>query len=579
MQIESLSRTRRRDWLALYRSAGVLGALWLGAPVAHAQPDTQGGGALLQLQMSDELTPTAKPAPAPAAKPAEPAAAAAPAAAAGAAAPAGNKIRVPYLSDAERQRMKDELRAEVMETARKENWAQPSAVPDWVRRMRFSGDIVARAERDLYDGSNSNQFFDFNTINDGAPVNVQPPATGQPITIPTINTTQNRTRPVLQARLGMSADIAKGITATLRMATGLANNPTSESQTSGSDFNRINFLLDRAFIRFQLTQGFTLNAGRQPNPFLGYSEMLWDRDLSFDGLGFNARHDYGVLSFAFNGGVFSVENTNPNYPSNSVFKLASKDKWLYGGQLVGTWRVNERLTTQAALAYYNFTNLQGRLSSPCFAPNNAVACDTDTTRPLFVQKGNTMFQLRDLQLVNAGDPQFQYFGLASPFRIAHVEYSADWRVNGPIHLAVDAEYARNLAFNAAKIDALQPINNLGACTTSSGSGTSSSNCTQSFAGGNKAYNVQFRLGHPQIEKRWQWQGTLGYRHVESDALVASFDDSEFFLGGTNAKGTYIGGTLGIADNTYIRSRYLSATQISSLPLSINVVQFDVGVRF
>lgn len=560
-------RRGRAESLSWFCSA--IGVVLVSALPAWAQSaaDPADAPAPINLRMNDELPEAAKPAPAAPGKVGADAAAAPKA-------PDG-KVKVIYLPESERQRIREELRAEILETARRENWTQPEPLPDWVRRLHPSGDLMVRLERDLYDSSNSNQFFNFFAINNGAPVNVTPPAPGQPITIPTLNTTQDRTVPRFQARAGLSADIASGVTAVLRLETGSGSNPVSPSQTLGSDFNRVNFLIDRAYLRFQLSQGASASLGRLPNPFRTYSELVWDRDLSFDGLALGYKYaPGGSFDIGVSGGAFSVENTDPNYPSSSILKVASYDKWLFGGQITAAWRASNALTIQPAIAYYDFTHLAGRLSAPCYAPTAAVSCNTDGSRPLFVQKGNTLFALRDLVLNNPGDPEYQYFGLASPFRIAHLQLSADLALTGPLHLALDTEFARNLAFNSGKINARQPVNNLGKCAV-----TAQTSCQQSFEGGGSAYLVQFRVGHPVVERRWQWQGTVGYRHVESDAVVDAYDDSDFFLGGTNVRGPFVSGVVGVANNTFVRLRYYSGSQLSSQSLSIDVLQFDVGVRF
>ncbi len=39
------------------------------------------------------------------------------------------------------------------------------------------------------------------------------------------------------------------------------------------------------------------------------------------------------------------------------------------------------------VAYYDFDNVQGQISSPCIVVTSADVCDTDLTRPSFAQKG------------------------------------------------------------------------------------------------------------------------------------------------------------------------------------------------
>ena len=65
-------------------------------------------------------------------------------------------VRVPYMPEIVKQEirtqvaedLKREVTAEVIETAKTEDWAIPGALPDWIKRMRFTGDMrAARPER------------------------------------------------------------------------------------------------------------------------------------------------------------------------------------------------------------------------------------------------------------------------------------------------------------------------------------------------------------------------------------------------------------------------------------------------
>lgn len=87
------------------------------------------------------------------------------------------------------------------------------------------------------------------------------------------------------------------------------------------------------------------------------------------------------------------------------------------------------------------------------------------------------------------------------------------------------------------------------------------------------------VGMPRIKHRHDWQVFGGYKHLESDAVLDAFTDSDFYLGGTNAKGWIAGGSYGVATDTWLTLRWLSADQIVGPPLAIDVMQLDLNVRF
>ncbi|HSW12136.1 MAG TPA: putative porin [Solimonas sp.] len=499
----------------------------------------------------------AAPAPAPAPEPA-------------AAEPKG-RVRVVYLPESEKNRIRQELKEEVIAQAEEENWAKPNALPGWVRKLQIDGDVRLRQEFDFFDEDNSNLFVNYQAINAGAPVNVDP-ATATLGAIPTLNSTEDRQLLRMRARLGVLANVSDEVTAGLRFATGNTTNPVSTNQTLGGDFNKLSFTVDRVYLNYRPTPKQSYWGGRMANPWLS-TELVWDDDLSFDGLAGQLHANWSEqVRLHVTTGAFSVGNTDFNFPSSSVNKAGSRDKWLLGLQLGADWRIDERQLLKGALALYVFDNLEGELSTPCFAPNSAVSCSSDHTRPGFLQKGNTLYKLRNVSR-GAGDPEFQYFGLASPFRVLDLTASYDRRLKDALHLMVDADIAWNLGYDRDRVLSKGPDNNYGACPDTDPL------CDPPVETGGFAFLLQGKVGHPSIAEAGQWNALAGYRRIESDAVPDAFTDSDFHLGGTNAKGYYVGGAWGLAHNTWLNLRWISTTEASGAPYAIDTLQLDFGARF
>lgn len=315
------------------------------------------------------------------------------------------------------------------------------------------------------------------------------------------------------------------------------------------------------------------------NPWLAATDLVWDKDLSFDGWAGQYKRAFGEQIHTFaTMGMFSVESTEGNFPSKSQFKVGSHDKWLYGIQLGGDWRGKDGLSLRGSLAYYDFANVQGELSSPCDAWTDSVACDTDHTRPTFVQKGNTMRLLRNVTTQLGADPTkpsptFEYYGLASPYRVVELSTTIDQALSGKLHSQFDVSVVKNLAFSETGISNRDPVNNLSPCPVNNQA------CDQKFNGGDMGYQLQLRVGYPQIREYGQWNTLFGYRYVESDAVMDAFTDSDFHLGGTNSKGYYLGGSFGFSKNSWLSARWLSATEVEGEPFAVDVLQLDVNTRF
>lgn len=488
--------------------------------------------------------------------------------------PAG-RVRAVYLPDSERQKIRDELKQEVLAAAKKEGWIQVDAAPEWTRRLSFSGDMMLRQQAELYDDRNYDQTPNFQAINSDKPLNVL----ADPFILPILNTTKDRQALRLRARLGMQATIADNMDANFRLTTGNTSSPVSSNQTLGSDFAKVNFLLDRASLRYRPTSNLTLLGGRMANPWLAATDLVWDKDVSFDGWASQYKRTFGEKIHTFaTMGMFSLESTDGNFPSKTQFKVGSHDKWLYGLQLGGDWRGKDGLSARGSLAYYDFANVQGELSSPCDAWTDNIACDTDHTRPAFVQKGNTMRLLRNVTVQPGTDPTkssptFEYFGLSSPYRVVELSTTLDQAMANGRHSQFDISVVKNLAFNSAGIFARDPLNNKSPCPKDN------QDCAQTFIGGDMAYQLQLRIGQPKITDYGQWNTLFGYRYVESDAVMDAFTDSDFHLGGTNSKGYYLGGSVGFSKNAWITARWLSATEVEGEPFAVDVLQLDVNTRF
>ncbi|MBH1972162.1 hypothetical protein FK216_13710 [Moraxellaceae bacterium AER2_44_116] len=488
--------------------------------------------------------------------------------------PAG-RVRAVYLPDSERQKIRDELKTEVLAAAKKEGWIQVDAAPEWTRRISFSGDMMLRQQGELYDDRNYDQALNFQAINSDKPLNIF----ANPLTPPILNTTKNRQATRLRVRLGMQAQIADDLDANFRFTTGNTVTPVSSNQTLGSDFAKVNFLLDRASLRYRPTSNLTMLGGRMANPWLAATDLVWDKDLSFDGWAAQYKRAFGEQIHTFaTMGMFSVESTEGNFPLKSQFKVGSHDKWLYGIQLGGDWRGKDGLSLRGSLAYYDFANVQGELSSPCDAWTDSIACDTDHTRPTFVQKGNTMRLLRNVTTQLGADPTkpsptFEYYGLVSPYRVVELSTTIDQALSGKLHSQFDVSVVKNLAFSETGISSRDPVNNLSPCPVNNQA------CDQKFNGGDMGYQLQLRVGYPQIREYGQWNTLFGYRYVESDAVMDAFTDSDFHLGGTNTKGYYLGGSVGFSKNSWLSARWLSATEVEGEPFAVDVLQLDVNTRF
>lgn len=513
-------------------------------------------------------------------------------AASAAASPPGTK-HVTYVPEIVKRQLREEIRRDVMARAHSENWASPGKYPEWAQRIRFSGDMRARYEGQFYPTGNDPRFYNFNAINTGSPYEL---SDNNPYFAPTINTSQNRDRARLRVRLGADIDIADSFVGGLRIATGDSNSPVSLNQTmggSGGNFSKYSLWLDRAFVRYQPSSDFNVAVGRFDNPFWSPTDLAWHRDLGFDGIATQIRHEVspGVTPF-FVAGAFPTFNSDLNvgynidqkdFKDGLPGKYRSNDKWMFGAQAGVGVKFDPQSSFRLGVAYYDFTNTQGRGSSPCFAVGPSDVCDTDQTRPSFAQKGNTYVTLRNIlpdgSVTPATQPFYQYFGLASQFRPVVVSGQLDLGDFHPVHVVIDGEYVNNTALDRNAMLALprNVANNAG--TIGNNTAPTSDGSIGAYDGGNQGWMGRVTVGHKEVKRLWDWNVHVGYKYLESDATIDAFADSDFGLGGTNLKGYFIGGNVGIADNVWASLRWMSANNIAGGPYAVDVVQFDLNAKF
>jgi hypothetical protein len=497
-------------------------------------------------QASAALAAAAAPKPAPA--PAE-LAASAPAGAPG-------TVRVTYIPPHVRRQMVEEVRAEVMSQAVDERWADPMALPEWATRWKFNGDFRLRYEKQSFpSGNTTNANANFNAINNGNGQLV----VGTP-TVPYYNVDQPRERARIRARLGAEVNLEEGFSSGIRIATGDSNSPVSQNQSLGGgtgNFSKYNLWLDRGYLRYetQVEQAqLKATGGRFNNPFFATS-MIWANDLAFDGMVLEAQRPVGE-SFRpfFTTGLFPVFNTDLNFATNRSEKFKSTDKWLYALQTGTNWKINKDFEAKLGVAYYHFQNVEGQFSSPTTGTTDDPG-DTDATRPLFAQKGNTYTPIR--QIVGATSTSTQYFGLATPFREVALTGRLDYNHYDPIQISLIGEVVQNVGY---KIDDASVQNNQN-------------------TSGDLGFFTAVQVGHATLEKRGDWNVNLGYRYVQTDAVVDGFADSDFGGGGTNVKGFTLGGNYSLSTRVWLGARLMSADEVSGPTYKNDTVQFDINARF
>lgn len=503
-------------------------------------------------------------------------------------APEPGEVRVPYVpefvKDEIRQEVRKELRADVVgdvvQKAKQEKWGTPDALPDWVNRFKLSGDLRLRSQSDYYSNDNlknpdgSSFYSDYQAINSSGGLS----KTANENRFLN-NTDRHRFRERL--RLAIDAKLADELKAGIRLATGNIPDPVSTNQTLGNTGSQYQFNVDRAFLKYDATdkQGFkwlTLTGGRIANPwyvgggeFTGGSELVWDTDLSFEGLAATVRHSFdgSAMPKNLNGDgntAHSMFFTLGGFPLQET-AVSSHDKWLFAGQLGVDWGFANHDAVRAGIAYYDYRNIRVRPNT-----NNPPTCDGNVgannfSIPQYLQFGNTL-----AAVCQAADGTPELFGLASDYDIVNVNFSYDYAGFAPYHVIFGADYAKNIGFDKNSVNSFAVDNNKG----KKGSLTEFIVTDET-----NAWQARVDIGWPKVDRAGRWNVFTFYKYVERDAVLDALSDSDFHLGGTNAKGWVVGGNYGLMKNVWFTGRWLSSNVISGAKYDIDTLQLDINTKF
>jgi len=456
-------------------------------------------------------------------------------------------VRVPYVPESVKEEIRDEVKGEVLAQAKSERWGQPGAFPDWLQHFTWDGDIRLRGEADRFP-------------NDGTP-NASV-AQLQAFGVNIANSTQSTDRYRVRARFGFDATVGDTVTVGMRLATGgvgSGTNPGTENQTLGTYESRSTIGLDRAFLQYRPVNWFTFTGGRVGNPFFAPTTLIWANDLSLEGFVTRFEPQLGPRASWFTTlGAMPILYNAPTPGSTS------SSKWLYAYQSGFDVRLSQRAQWTVGAALYDYRNIEGILNPSPYADTQY----NGTAAP-FRQTGNTVFDIDGLANL-ANGTQNTLYGLASKFHELNLSSKLDFGFVGPTHLIIDADWVKNLGFNASDIAA-----------------RTDAQVNREVRG----WQTRVMVGYPTMQPKYSWQAWVGYRYAQRDSTVDAFTDQDFHLGGTDAMGYYLGGSFAFEKNTFVSLRWFSAKQIdgvelagadsiqSGLPLAIDVLQLDINSAF
>lgn len=456
-------------------------------------------------------------------------------------------VRVPYvpqivkdeISKQVAEALKPAVVADVVKEAKEEKWGVPGALPDWLNRTRIYGSLQLREEGIFYSGSNQeNYYLNLNAVNAAGGI-AKVPGDGAYLDV-----NDNRWRFRGAARLGVETDLSNSLTAGMRLSTGNTSDLVSPTQTLDGT-PPYSFGIDNLYLRLderteQKFPWLSVVGGRFNSPWFSPTNLIFHQQLTFNGVAATGRLGFGDGSADQSHAFFTLAAM----PIEEV-ELSSHDKWLYGAQLGARLRFGDQQNLKIAAAFYDYQNVEGR--------ENALNSNLlDYTAPQFFRSGNSVFDIR-----NDTDPTTNLFALASKFRLVNLAATYDIPI-GAYSLDFTADAVKNVGFSSAEILA---------------------RTGQDIAPRVKGYQGEISFGSPSVLSAGAWRGLVGYRYLQRDAVIDAYTDSDFHYGGTDARGYYLVGEVGVGNRVWMRLRYLSSNAIDGPTYIVDTLQIDVNTQF
>jgi hypothetical protein len=372
---------------------------------------------------------------------------------------------------------------------------------------------------------------------------------------------ESRARLRVRGRLGLRVRVADEVEAGLRLVTssgGDANNPVSANVDLGRFNRRFGSAFDLAYVGWN-GGAWTLRGGRIANPYLA-SDLMWAPDMTFDGLSAN----YGV-TFSPTWSAFATAGLHPLQEVAGSPTNGASDKWLLGAQVGARWQGNGQTALRAGLALYDFRGVGAELN-PADPPGNTL---NNESAPTLRQRGNTMFNIAALSNPT-GSP---VWGVASRFRVVNLSAGADIGLFEPWRLGVNADWLRNIGFDAAEM-----ARRLGpAAATLPQDRTGATGLQRRRTDG---LRLEVSFGHGPRDESGSWQLFAGYRMLQRDAVPDGLTSADYRLGGTDQKASFFGASYNVTRNAALLARYVNAESLDLAPTyRVNTWTLDFNARF
>ncbi|MDJ0757768.1 MAG: putative porin [Woeseiaceae bacterium] len=309
---------------------------------------------------------------------------------------------------------------------------------------------------------------------------------------------ESRDRFRYRARFGVEAEVQDDVDVILELSTG-ADNPVSANTTIDGGFNKDEFRINLAYVKWAASDSVTVLAGKMKNPMFrpGKSQLIFDNDLTPEGASvvFESGNLFG------NASVFAVEE-----------RSSEDDSFLYSVQGGAKVDVSDDASVTFGAGYLVYTNTVG--FTPFFnGSSKSNSVDTD---------GNYIYDYKNVELFAQFDTQV-----------------GDWPLQLYTHWTENSDPDEE----------------------------------------NTAYAFGGKLG--SAKKKGTMQFIYTYQDVEADAVIGTFNDSNFGSSGTDADGHIVRYKYALTDKATLGGSLFvnSIDRFQDVEKDYDRIQIDIEFKF
>ncbi|MDR9754706.1 putative porin [Pseudomonas sp. SZMC_28357] len=168
-----------------------------------------------------------------------------------------------------------------------------------------------------------------------------------------VSNTGDQDRQRIRVRLGAYTEINPQVSTGIRIATGSDNDSRSTNQSLDNNFTKKDIWLDQGYVDYHPTaiKDLHLIGGKMPQPWVSTGDIIWDSDISPEGLAATYQHALGPVELFGSAGHYTLKDN-----VDGEGKQFRHDLRLYAGQLGARFAITDNLKMTLGGSVYGYDN-------------------------------------------------------------------------------------------------------------------------------------------------------------------------------------------------------------------------------